>query len=119
MQGAGADEGGHGPRGRAGQGPRQEQRDRHEQDAPAAVQVGQAAVERHGDGAREQVDREDPGVERQAGQVPDDGRHRGGDDGPLEGGHGGHEQEGHEDGSAAARVEAGRLRFVHPDHDRT
>jgi hypothetical protein len=43
--------------------PQEEEDDRDEQDEAPAVEVGQAAVEGHGDGRGEEIDREDPGVE--------------------------------------------------------
>src|SRR5205085_9276192 len=65
-------------------GAREEEADGDEEERPAAVDVAELPVQRHGHRGREQVRREDPGVAREAAELADDPRQRGGDDGLVE-----------------------------------
>ena len=63
----------------------QEDGDRRQKDGLAAEQVGQFAVDRHGDRACQQVGAEDPRVQLNAADLADDRRHRGRDDRSVKG----------------------------------
>ena len=63
----------------------EEQRDADHQHRPPAVEVGQLAVERDRDRARQEVDRDDPGVQVVATEIGDDCWQRGPDDRLIEG----------------------------------
>ena len=58
----------------------EEDRDREHPQQASAVDVTELAVQGHGDGHREDVRRDHPGVARQAAEVVDDRRQRGRDD---------------------------------------
>ena len=77
--------------------PMRKTRDPEHQEWLAAEQVGQLAVERHGDRGRQQVDRDDPRVQLVAVQIGDDLGQRGADDGLVEGAEEQSEQNGAED----------------------
>ena len=49
----------------------------------AAIDVGQAAIDRNADGLAQQIDREHPTEQAEPAQLGNDGRHGGGDDGAL------------------------------------
>ena len=89
-------------------------RDRDEHQAAPSVDVREAAVDGHRHRRGQQVDREDPRVERKAAQVADDRRHRRRDDGGLEGGERRHEHEGQPSRrGAASGSKRGRGRLRH------
>ena len=62
----------------------QEQADAEQHHRLAAEQVGELAVDRHGDRLGQQVDREQPRELGEAAEVGDDRRHGGGDDGRVD-----------------------------------
>src|SRR5207244_441421 len=70
----------HSPREAAERRADQEEADRDEEERTAAVDVPELPVQRHGHRRGEQVRREDPGVAREAAELADDLRQRGGDD---------------------------------------
>ena len=80
----GEDELGHVLRGTREQGAEGERADREHQNRPAAVQVGDLAVERGRGGGGEQVRGDHPGVVVDPAQLADDGRQRGTDDGLVQ-----------------------------------
>jgi hypothetical protein len=76
-----------------------EQRQTGQEDRLSAVHVGQSRVERDGDGGGEQVGRKDPAVFGETAEIPDDGGHRGRDDGRIESrdGQGRHDSDGYDE----------------------
>ena len=62
----------------------QEQADREDDDRPAPEEVRQPAVDRAADRGRQQIDRDDPGVEGVPVEVGDDDRECGADHGLVE-----------------------------------
>jgi len=81
------------------------------QERPAAVQVGELAVERDGDRAREQVDRHGPDVQGLAAELADDPRQRHADDRLVEGAQEEPEHDRAEDLELGAPAEAERRVF--------
>ena len=106
LKAAGEDELGHGARQGAGQGTGQEEDDGDEEDPAAAVEVGQAPIEGHGDRGGEEIDREDPRVERQPLQLADDRGHGGRHHRRLERREDRDQAQGHEHRASLLRVEA-------------
>ena len=58
--------------------------DADEEEALAAVEIGEPAIDRHAHRLRQQIPGEDPAEEIEAAQRADDGRHGGGDDRALD-----------------------------------
>ncbi|GAB2888487.1 hypothetical protein GCM10027074_65990 [Streptomyces deserti] len=107
LQGAEGDQLVHGlrPAGECGAG--DEDDDRELEDALAAEQVAELAVDRQSDGGGEQVGGDRPGHPVQAVQLADDLRERGGDDHLLQGGEQQRRQQPEEDQPHTARARFG------------
>jgi hypothetical protein len=92
-----------------------EERDSEQEERPAAVDVRQLSVQRHGDGGAQHVRREDPGVMLESAEIGGDPRQGGGDDRLVEGRkqHAEHEPEEHDQGPALAeRIDRAVIHFV-------
>ncbi len=105
LEGAEGDQLVHGLRPARERGAGDEDDDRELEDALAAQQVAELAVDRQSDGGGEQVGGDRPGHPVQAVQLADDLRERGGDDHLLQGGQeqGRHEREEDQPDSAGAQ----------------
>ena len=95
LQKTGADQLGHGLGEGAQGGSDHEDQQSDGQQRLAAEAVRKLAVDGRGDRCHEQIDGVDPVHDGQPMQVPDDGGHGGGDDGPLDGRHEGGDEDRH------------------------
>ena len=90
-------------------GARDEQADRRQHHGAAAVDVGQLAVERRDRGRGQQIGGDDPGQVLEIGEMPADGRQRGGDDGLVERGEERRQHQAEEDGAHLGVADRRRL----------
>jgi hypothetical protein len=119
LEGAEGDQVEHVRREAAERGAQQEHSRAGEEDTLAAVEIGEAPIDRDADRLEQEVDREHPAEEMEVAQGRDDRRHGGRHDGVLDRGHEGRRHAGRQDqaappGDAGCHLRMGGLRtFIH------